>query len=43
LAYQIHSDIGETFIQAKDAREGRTIAADHELEHGDVIRIVADQ
>ena len=43
LAYQIHSDIGETFLQAKDAREGRTIAADHELEHGDVIRIVADQ
>jgi ribosome-binding ATPase YchF (GTP1/OBG family) len=42
LAYRIHSDIGENFIQAEDARTSRTIGADHELEHGDVIRIVAD-
>jgi ribosome-binding ATPase YchF (GTP1/OBG family) len=42
LAYQIHSDIGENFVQAEDARTSRTIGADHELENGDVIRIVAD-
>ncbi len=43
MAYQVHSDIGESFVRAIDAREGRTIGAGHELDHGDVIRIVADQ
>jgi len=42
FAHQIHSDIGEGFIRAVDARTERTIGADHELEHGDVVRILSD-
>ena len=42
LAYKVHSDIGDHFIRAIDARTHRVIGADHELKDGDVIRIVAD-
>ncbi|PSP76910.1 redox-regulated ATPase YchF [Halobacteriales archaeon QS_1_68_20] len=41
LAYAVHSDIGEGYLHAVDAREGREISDDHELEEGDVIRIVS--
>jgi ribosome-binding ATPase YchF (GTP1/OBG family) len=42
LAYKVHTDIGDHFIRAIDARTHRIIGADHELKDGDVIRIVAD-
>ena len=40
LAYIIHSDIGDKFIGAIDARTKRKISADHELKDGDVIKIL---
>jgi len=42
LAYKIHTDIGDHFIRAIDARTHRIIGSDHELKDGDVIRIVTD-
>jgi len=42
LAYKVHTDLGNRFIRAIDARTHRVIGADHELKDGDVIRIVAD-
>lgn len=42
LAYKVHTDLGDNFIRAIDARTHRIIGADHELKDGDVIRIVAD-
>lgn len=42
LAYKVHTDLGENFIRAVDARTRRVIGADHELADGDVVRIVAD-
>jgi len=42
LAYKVHTDLGDHFIRAIDARTHRVIGADHELKEGDVIRIVAD-
>ena len=41
LAYAVHSDIGDGYIHAVDAREGRRISDDHELSEGDVIKIVS--
>jgi len=42
LAYKVHTDLGDHFIRAIDARTHRVIGADHELIDGDVISIVAD-
>jgi len=42
LAYKVHTDLGDHFIRAIDAKTHRVIGADHELKDGDVIRIVAD-
>jgi ribosome-binding ATPase YchF (GTP1/OBG family) len=42
LAYKVHTDLGDHFIRAIDARTHRIIGADHELKDGDVVRIVAD-
>ena len=42
LAYKVHTDLGDHFIRAIDARTKRVIGADHELKDGDVIRIVSD-
>jgi ribosome-binding ATPase YchF (GTP1/OBG family) len=39
LAYAVHSDIGEGYLYAVDARDGRRIGEDHELDEGDVVRI----
>jgi len=41
LAYSVHTDLGDGFIRASNARSGRTLGADHELEFNDVIRIHA--
>ena len=41
LAYAVHSDIGDGYLHAVDARAGRRIGEDHELEEGDVTKIVS--
>ncbi|MFO7791445.1 MAG: redox-regulated ATPase YchF [Candidatus Saliniplasma sp.] len=41
LAFVVHSDIGEGFIRAIDARTDRVIGRDHELKDGDIIKIVS--
>ncbi len=41
LAYKIHTDLGETFIHALDARTKKRLAENYELQANDVIRIVA--
>ena len=41
LAYAVHTDIGEGFIRAVDARTDRVIGREHELNDGDVIKIVS--
>jgi hypothetical protein len=41
LAFAVHSDIGEGYLHAVDARENRRIGEDHELDEGDVIKIVS--
>ncbi len=42
LAYKVHTDLGDHFIRAVDAKTHRVIGADHVLQDGDVIRIIAD-
>ncbi len=39
LAYKVHTDLGDHFIRAIDCKTQRTIGHDHELKHGDVIKI----
>ena len=41
LAYAVHSDLGDGFIRAVDARSSRVIGAEHEVQDGDVISICA--
>ncbi|MDP7312885.1 MAG: YchF-related putative GTPase [Candidatus Thalassarchaeaceae archaeon] len=41
LAFAVHTDLGEGFIRASDARNGRIIGAEHELEDGAIIKIHA--
>jgi hypothetical protein len=41
LAYAVHSDIGEGYLHAVDARSKRRIGEAHELSEGDVIKIVS--
>ncbi len=41
LAYSIHTDLGETFLYAIDARTGLRVGADYELKNNDVLKIVA--
>jgi hypothetical protein len=41
LAYAVHSDLGDGFIRAVDARLSRVIGAEHEVQDGDVISIYA--
>lgn len=41
LAFAVHSDIGEGYLHAVDARENRRISEDHELAEGDVTKIVS--
>ncbi|AHF99532.1 translation-associated GTPase [Halostagnicola larsenii XH-48] len=41
LAYAVHSDIGDGYLHAVDAKSSREIADTHELEEGDVVKIVS--
>ena len=41
LAYAVHSDIGEGYLYAVDARRDRQVGEDHELSEGDVMKIVS--
>jgi ribosome-binding ATPase YchF (GTP1/OBG family) len=41
LAYSIHTDLGETFLYAIDARTGLRVGADYQLRHNDVLKIIA--
>ncbi|SEH43642.1 GTP-binding conserved hypothetical protein TIGR00650 [Halopenitus malekzadehii] len=41
LAYAVHTDIGEGYLHAIDARSNRRIGEDHELTEGDVIKVVS--
>jgi ribosome-binding ATPase YchF (GTP1/OBG family) len=41
LAYAVHTDIGEGYLHAIDARSNRRIGEDHELSEGDVVKIVS--
>jgi hypothetical protein len=42
LAFKVHTDLGEHFIRAIDARAHRVVGADHQLKDGDIISIIAD-
>ncbi len=41
LAYRVHSDIGESFLFAIDAKTKMRLGEKHELKDGDVIKIVS--
>ncbi|MHC3437138.1 redox-regulated ATPase YchF [Natrialbaceae archaeon A-gly3] len=41
LAYAVHSDIGDGYLHAVDAKSSREISDSYELEEGDVIKIVS--
>jgi hypothetical protein len=41
LAYAVHTDIGEGYLHAVDARANRRISDSYELDEGDVIKIVS--
>ena len=40
LAFSIHTDIGESFIGAIDARTKKRLGKDSKLKNGDVIKIL---
>ncbi len=41
LAYKVHTDLGDNFIRAINARTKRVVGHDYELQDGDVIKIVS--
>ncbi len=41
LAYKVHSDLGDGFIRGVNARNKRVIGHDHQLEDGDIVKIVS--
>src|SRR6056297_1148333 len=41
LAYAVHSDIGDGYLHAVNAKSNREVGEDYELEEGDVIKIVS--
>jgi len=41
LAYRIHTELGDSFLYAVDARTKRRVGEDHQLRDGDVISVVA--
>ena len=43
LAYRVHTELGEKFIRAVNAKTKRTVGADYVLLDGDVISIVANR
>ncbi|MFO8109300.1 MAG: redox-regulated ATPase YchF [Thermoplasmata archaeon] len=43
LAFAVHSDIGDGFIRAVNARTQRVIGRDHVIQNGDIIKIVSSR
>jgi len=43
MAYCIHTDIGDGFTHAIDARKNMRIASDQELKQGDIISIISNK
>jgi Predicted GTPase, probable translation factor len=43
LAYKVHTDLGDKFIRAVNAKTKRTVGSDYILQDGDIIRIVANK
>ncbi|MCL2296149.1 MAG: redox-regulated ATPase YchF [Methanomassiliicoccaceae archaeon] len=43
LAYKVHTELGDKFIRAVNAKTKRTVGADYVLQDGDIIRIVANK
>ncbi len=43
FAYEIHSDLGDSFLHAVDARSNRRIGEESKLSDGDIIRIVSSK
>jgi ribosome-binding ATPase YchF (GTP1/OBG family) len=41
LARTIHTELAEGFLYAIDARTGKRLAADHQLQHRDIVKIVS--
>jgi hypothetical protein len=41
LAYRVHTELGEKFIRAVNARTKRTVGSDHVLQDGDIIKIMS--
>jgi ribosome-binding ATPase YchF (GTP1/OBG family) len=41
LAYAVHSDIGDGYLHAVNAKTKREVSEDYELEEGDVVKIVS--
>ena len=41
LAYAVHSDIGEGYLHAVNAKTSREVSESYELEEGDVVKIVS--
>ena len=41
LAYKIHTDIGDKFIRAIDARTKQVIGGDHVLKNNDIISVIS--
>jgi len=41
LAYMVHTDLGEGFLHAVDAKTKRRISEEHVLQDGDIIKIVS--
>ncbi|EMA41134.1 redox-regulated ATPase YchF [Halobiforma nitratireducens] len=41
LAYAVHSDIGDGYLHAVDAKSNREVGEDYELEESDVIKIIS--
>ncbi|MFW5911930.1 MAG: redox-regulated ATPase YchF [Candidatus Hadarchaeota archaeon] len=41
FAYEIHSDLGDTFIHAVDVRSNRRVGEDYKVKNGDIIRVVS--
>jgi len=41
LAYAVHTDIGEGYLHAVDARSNREVGDGYELDEGDVVKIVS--
>jgi len=43
FAYHLHTDIGDNFIKAIDAKTKRTVGKDHLLQNGDVVEIAVNK